>query len=686
MLGEWIKEMIEEGVQRVLELQKQPPKDERKEQAGEGRKGSPGPQAEVQIEQPARLEHGDFSTNIAMQLARVLKRSPMAIAEQICSELNAGDSPLVSKIEIAAPGFINVFINWSEWAKLTREGQEGQEGQPKLQTAGRKIVVEHTSINPNKSAHIGHLRNSCIGDTLVRMLRTAGAEVEVHNYIDDLGNQLADTVVGLLHTPVSGEYARFGDYCWDVYSGLHKQFENQPELVEERTNVLHALEEGQGNLAWVGYITAAQIVREHLEEMQAFGIGYDLLVWESSIVREGFWDAAFEQLKGTPNFIRETSGRLAGCWVLKQGEDSSPFVQGTESGVEPGNAAAEQEMTDDAYGSGFTKDKVLVRSNGILTYTAKDIAYHLWKFGLLGRQFRYSTFAEGVWSTGKQGEDKAFGNADTVINVIDHRQEYPQAMVRQSLEQMGYAEQAARLLHVSYGVVSLSRQTAGELGLDTSDGKSSYAMSGRQGIGMKISVLLDKMEQVIASSRQSPDGLPSRVIAAAAIRYYLLRYNLQTEVIFDLQQATEITGNTGVYLLYTYARSLSVLSKGAEAGAEGVSGAAQPPSHGAEEKHERYALVPDFWPDTLEPAEHALIRQIAGWPELLQAACRELAPHMLCSYAYELSSLFNNFYGACPILKAPAGQRSFRLWLTARFNETLKEVLDALGLPAPERM
>jgi arginyl-tRNA synthetase len=240
-------------------------------------------------------------------------------------------------------------------------------------------------------------------------------------------------------------------------------------------------------------------------------------------------------------------------------------------------------------------------------------------------------------------------------------------VVRQCLELMGYGKQAAQLRHVSYGVVSLSRYAAEELGLDTSDGKQAYAMSGRQGVGMKISALLDRMEQVIAQSRSGQEGLSSRSIAAAAIRYYLLRYNLQTEVVFDLRQATEISGNTGVYLLYTYSRSVSVLNKG------GIQVESAP-------------KAPAIWPSRLEEAEHAVLRQLALWPEVLQSAIQELTPAILCNYAYEMCSLFNNFYGACPIVRAEADQRDFRLWLTARFSGLLREVLDVLGLPAPERM
>lgn len=592
----------------------------------------------VVVEHPANPRNGEYSVNIAMQLAKRLRKPPLAIASEIKEKLqrHPGIFAVFGRVEAVAPGFVNLYMDWGKWAAYT----DGKQPQPPGEKP-EKVLIEHTSINPNKSAHIGHLRNSCIGDTLARMLRVAGHQVEVHNYIDDLGNQLADTLVGMRHTPADRTYSRFGDFCWDTYAGVNKAYKQNPELQHERTAVLHGLEQGTGGTAWLGLLVAERIVREHLEEMQSFGIGYDVLVWESSIVREGFWTQAFELLKTTPVFKKETEGKQAGCWVLKQAGDD----------------------VGDADNSEHQADKVLVRSNGVLTYTAKDIAYHLWKFGLLGKEFRYRKFSERLWSTHEgKARKKRIGKADAVINVIDHRQGYPQAMVKQALLALGYTRQAQSLRHVGYGVVSLSPKTAERLGVDISDGKASYPMSGRQGIGIKIAELLDRMEQVIEDKRSRRAGLSSRAIAAASIRYYLLRFHMQTEIVFDLEQATEVSGNTGVYLLYSYARACSVLDRAKHSNSEFA----------------RFAA--------LTVQESALLRQLAYWPETLEAAVAELSPNRLCAYVYELTILFNHFYAACPILKAEDTVRDDRLWLTRRFRETLREALDTLGLPAPERM
>lgn len=642
MLSQLIKNSLEQCIHKVSE--------------GLGIPGSSA--VKVALEQPANADHGDYSSNIAMQLARTLRKAPAVIAGLIITELKASGSVngLLQRIEVAPPGFINMYIDWQVWARTDFAIP---------QAGGEKVIVEHTSVNPNKSMHIGHLRNSCIGDALARILRQTGHTVEVHNYVDDLGNQLADTVVGLLNVPLEGNHVRFGDYCWDIYAEINKEYAQHPESVHKRTEILHALEQGNGNTAWIGNLVAGQIVKEHVEEMRNFGIGYDLLVWESSILKEGFWSSAFDLLSQTDVFVQESEGKLAGCWILKQSA---------------GTGAEDTQETEEEH----QKDKVLVRSNGILTYTAKDIAYHLWKFGLLDKDFAYSEFNSGLWTTGLSGGVLPFGHADKVVNVIDYRQEYPQAMVKQAFQALGYHEQAERLHHVSYGVVSLSPASAAGLGLDTSAGKSSYAMSGRQGIGIKVTELVRLMEDSIEATRSDKNGLSSRLIATAAIRYYLLRFNLGTEIVFDFKQAMEISGNTGVYLMYAYARASRVLSKGSALADSGT-------GNGGDNRISQFGESSQFgglplFPPQLEAAELALLRQLSLWQDTLYTASRELTPNTICNYAHSLAVLFSNFYSACPILKGEASSVAFRLWLTRSFTDTLGEVLDVLGLPKPERM
>ncbi|MEW9700512.1 arginine--tRNA ligase [Paenibacillus sp. SI8] len=602
---------------------------------------------QVMTERPAHQEHGDYSTNIAMLLAKILRKPPLLIAQKLQQliEEQGHVQGLFAKVTAAQPGFLNFYIDWQAWASSGLHVTQMQVKRKKP----IKVLVEHTSINPNKAAHVGHLRNSVIGDSLSRMLRQDGCQVEVHNYVDDLGNQLADTVVGMLHTHTEQPFVRFGDFCWETYAKINQAYKQHPSLLDQRSTVLHALETGDSNLAWIGSLVAERIVREQLQEMKQFGIDYDVLVWESHIVREGFWDTAFKLLQQTNLFHKVMEGKPAGCWVLRQNDEK---VEST---------------ADTADGADFQADKVLVRSNGILTYTAKDIAYHLWKFGILPNDFVYTKWEEGLWSTAPTGSKKSIGRADIVINVIDHRQHYPQSMVKLALEALGYEEQANQLKHVSYGVVSLSPETAAGLGMDISDGKSSYAMSGRQGIGIKVADLLQHMERVIDAKRSRKAGISSKSIAAAAIRYYLLKYQLQTEVVFDMQQATEVTGNSGVYLLYAYTRANSILDK-------------------ANKDPQLLGIAPQLDADQLKEPEYSLIRHMAYWPETLDNAIKQLSPSHICHYAFELASLFNHFYGSCPVLKGEQAVISHRLWITQTYREILRQALQLLGLPTPKRM
>lgn len=600
----------------------------------------------VRLEQPARPEHGDYASNVAMQLRPVLNRAPAQIAADLRDRLSR--LPYIARAEVAGPGFLNFFLDWGWWAA---EGAAAAAGQAERLRAARqetKVVVEHTSVNPNKAMHVGHLRNACIGDTIVRLLHQTGYPVEVHNYIDDTGVQVADTVVGLLNLEHRGQYRRFGDFCWDLYAKVGQTYEAIPALKEERARVLHALEEGGNPTAWVARLVAERLVRELLAELEQFSIRYDLLVWESDIVGQGFWSAAFELLRGSPLFARETSGKLAGCWVLKQAGETAEDAE---------EAAVDGE---------HVQDKVLVRSNGTLTYTAKDIAYHLWKFGLLGKDFRYQPWpgARATWTSSAEGSVRKFGRARRVFNVIDRRQEYPQAMVKLALDTLGFADAAAGLRHVGYGVVSLSPATALALGVDTSGGRTSYAMSGRQGIGVKARDLLDAMAQRIEQERTRKTGVSSRAIAAGAVRYYLLRHSLTTEIIFDMDQALDIRGNTGPYLMYAHARAAGILRK---AGLDGEPEAAAPPA-------------------SLHEAEQALMRHLADWPDTLEQAAHETNITLLTAYCYELATLFHHLYEQVPVLRATGAERDWRLWLVGAFRRTLAEGLAVLGLPAPQKM
>ncbi|HUY60629.1 MAG TPA: arginine--tRNA ligase, partial [Candidatus Dormibacteraeota bacterium] len=486
------------------------------------------------VEPSGQPEAGDLSSPVALRLARELRRPPRAIAEDLAAALRAEGLPHVAAVTVTGPGYVNLRLDDATYGPavvteaLAREGQTVLAAEP----AGRgKVVVEHTATNPNKAAHVGHLRNACIGDTVARLLRARGATVEVQNYIDDTGVQVADVLVGLRHLnlPPPGDGDPFDQYCSRVYVEICRRYELEPDLLEERRTTLRAIEAREEPLAGEARRVTGRIVEAHLRTMARLGIRYDLLTWESDILELGFWRHAFDLLQESGLLQHPDTGPLSGCWTLPLSDD--------EALADPGDDAAPAEVAA----------KVLVKSDGVATYTAKDIAYHLWKFGLLGLDFHYRLLQPGgpVTSASTPHEDgpaaASFGRAARVVNVIDQRQAAPQRMVREALRRLGHVGQARALHHLAYEVVALSPAAARTLWIDTSDGRAMYALSGRRGIDIGADALIDEAEHQVAAKAR--DRETAHLLAAAAVRYYLLRFGLNAIITFDFEEALRTTGD-----------------------------------------------------------------------------------------------------------------------------------------------
>jgi arginyl-tRNA synthetase len=625
-----------------------------------GRLGVP----DAEFNRPPKPEIGDFSTPVALKLAKAQKRKPLEIAEELAAKLREERLPHLREITVTPPGFINFRIEPQSYAgavidAVLREREEYGRGAP----TGQKVLIEHTNVNPNKAMHIGHVRNAMIGDAVVRMLRAAGRTVEACNYIDDTGVQVVDVVTGILclHEPryAGGDdfapiWAKaetgqsFDYYCWDLYTEVQGAFDADPALKAKRDEVMHAIEAGGNPIARFAKELATRIVNCHLSTMERLQVFYDLLNWESDILERGFWTAAFERLKASGAIVHETEGPNAGCWVVPFGG-----VTETKDGVK-------------------SQDKILVRSNGTVTYTGKDIAYQLWKFGLLDADFRYRLWGvqangEELWTSAPDGEPRSeFGHADEVVNVIDVRQSYAQQIVYHSLAQLGYTEQSERSHHLSYEVVSLSKAAAQELGVAVEEGgREVHAMSGRQGIGVKADDLIDLVVRKLREKSPAP-GV-AEALAAAAIRYYMLKFTLNSMIVFDFDAATQATGDSGVYLVYSYVRAANIIEK-----AGGMpTGDLHPPGEPT-------------------PAEKELARQLDAFGDSLQRAADALAPATLASYAFELAKAFTDFYeqpGQELIIHTsdPALKR-YRVALVAAFRQVMGNALAALGVPVVERV
>ena len=662
---------------------------------------------------PPKPEMGDAATPVSFALAKALKRPPNAIA----AELAAVVLPGVREIK-AAGGYLNLYLDRG------RALNDLLAGRYTPASVSGKVIVEHTNINPNKAAHVGHLRNAVLGDTLVKCLRFLGRAVEVQNYIDDTGVQVADVVVGFqrilgwdiqkVSAAVAGTLPECGGkpfdvFCWDLYARVAPWYGASEENKKARLDTLHLMEEGGNETAKMAALVAEEMVRCHLRTMDRLGIRYDVLPHESDILKIGFWQACFEKLKasGAVHKVPEDSeDKNHGCWVMAL-QESEEF----------------KGMSD--------ADKVIVRSNGTVTYIGKDMAYQLWKFGLLGRDFHYRPFDTPlyeVWRTdagtaqipdgvilasearpeslpkrdagqagmtGKSDHEASpsFGGGEAVINVIDVRQSYLQKIVKEGLRQMGHEAQADRSIHFAYEMVALATKFVRaemEKGVrfDLSEedlAKPFVEMSGRKGLGFQADLLLDRIKdralhEIEARepdlAKADPAQWESRadMLATAALRYYMVRYNRNQVVAFDLEQALAFEGDTGPYLQYACVRAEAILRKAAEQGV-----AVPDPDHAATLE----ALAPAF-----DDEGWALLSLFMRVPVQVKAAVDGLDLNIVARQFYEAAQAFHAYYHHFPVLQEPEDlKRRARLLTVALFARLLRQGLtDLLGIPVPERM
>ena len=616
--------------------------------------------AVVSVEPPKDTSFGEFALPIAFQLARPLRKAPKVIAEELKAQL-AG-LPGVATLEIAGNGYLNVRLDRAAYLALLT-GAPAAPPPP----AG-KIIVEHTNINPNKAAHIGHLRNSILGDTFVRMLRAAGESVEVQNYIDNTGVQVADVVVGFHYLEKKSlaevtqlvSQPKFDYYCWDLYARTSSYYRDHAEALAWRAETLHAIESGHGEIAELGHLVADAIVQCHLRTMARLDIAYDVLPRESEILHLKFWAAAFELLKERRAIYFENEGKNKGCWVM------------------PASAFKENPNATDE--DGAEDSKVIVRSNGTVTYVGKDIAYQLWKFGLLGKDFHYRPLENWprVWvSTSDPQPQKApaFGGARQVYNVIDSRQSYLQDVVVAGLRALGFTDQAGHSIHFSYEMVALSPRTCAELGIPISeeDAKKPYVeVSGRKGLGVKADDLIDKLiesarAEVDSRNADKPEAERLEVatqIAIGALRYFMLKFTRNTVIAFDLQEALAFTGETGPYVQYAAVRARKILAK-----LPPVDATAVPAAPLADENLWQLLLA-------TSKLDYSLERCVASGE-----------PSHLARYAFQLAQAFSGFYENYPVLHEtdPAKQK-FLIWMTDYFARQLGRTCGILGIPVPQYM
>ncbi len=641
----------------------------------------------ISAEVPPRTELGDLAFPVAFELAKQIKQqtgekqNPRFIAEQLKTALEAND--FVEKVEVAGAGYLNVFYNR---AKFLSENLTA-ETLPKLKHGHNlnapKICIEHTSVNPNKAAHIGHVRNSVLGDTFVRISRADGKRVEVQNYIDNTGVQVADVVIGFVYLEKMNlediknldaklkEAGKTFDYfCWDLYARVGQEYQTNEELKAKRSEVLHLIEAGAGEIAALADYVVLRNKQCLLKTMERLSIQYDLLPRESDILHLHFWKKAFERMQELGVIYHETTGKNAGCWLM-------PFE--AHSGTDEHDA-----------------DKILVRSNGTVTYTGKDIAYQLWKLGELGMDFYYklfSVYSDGkeVWTTTAEPQEvpktfaaqpPPFGHGEMVYNVIDSRQSYPQEVVKKGVSLIAPRKGEAASVHLSYEMVALSPAAAEELGFQISDedkSKTFIEMSGRKGLGVKADDLIDRLEaNALAEVEKRHSDLSAEEkksiahkIAVGALRYFLLKFTRNTVVVFDFKEALAFEGETGVFCQYSAVRANSIFRK---------------LDAGELEKAQETIANPQI-ANLIEDEIWSLIALASRLEEAISNAVSATEPAILAKYTFGLAKAFNLFYHNHKILAEENPSKKALLIVTADLTRrSLTAALDVLGIEVPERM
>ncbi len=646
----------------------------------------------IVLDQPPNIEMGEFAMPFPFELAKRLKKAPRKIAEEIVADIPLPDG--FEKFEVAGAGYINARLKRDVAARaLAGAGAiavADHDGEGAANVSG-KILVEHTSINPNKAAHIGHLRNAILGDTFVRLLRAAGHAVDIQNYIDNTGVQVADVVVGFVRLEKQSKAQiealiastpRFDYYCWDLYARVSRWYEQDKSALQLRLEILHAIEQGNNEIADIAELVSTTVLRRHLETMDRLDIEYDFLPRESEILRLHFWDLAFQQLKDKGVLYFETVGKNKGCWVMTRPSGSPKANVAPEAQTEAFDGEAKSGPDEDA--------KVIVRSNGTVGYVGKDIAYHLWKFGLLGRDFGYQKFFHypnnhECWISAEHGEadHPHFGGVAAIYNVIDSRQSDPQNTVIEAIRLLGYPDKAAHYTHFSYEMVALTPRCALELGYEVTpedQAKAYIEVSGRKGFGVKADDLLDAMiaaAQTEVDSRHPDLDVAERrriseQIAIGALRYFMLKFTKQSVIAFDFKEALAFEGETGPYAQYAVVRASNIFRKAEVDPGQALSADLNYSRFFGEESGTE---IWELW--LLAGKTSSVIEQCIATTEPAYAA----------KHAFQLAQQFNNFYHRHHILnEADEERKKFLLATAAVVRRELIALLGVMGITVPPVM
>jgi arginyl-tRNA synthetase len=606
--------------------------------------------AEIDVTLPPNDSYGDLASAVPIRIAKDEGKKPADVAIELASKAMelAKKTKYIGTVSPHRGGYVNFSLNHQRFiADSTRAIASGDLGAVKEK--GETVAIEHTNVNPNKALHIGHARNLVLGDSLVRVMRYMGHQVQALNYVDDSGAQVADIIVGFRFMGFSDQAppgVKFDIYCGDsVYTSVTREYEKDPSLREKQSFVLKEIEKGSGEVAEYARGIVKRILAAQLSTCWRLGATYDLLNWESQIVHSGMWETIFGSLKKMGYVKFQTEGENKGTWVIPDPETG--------------------------------EEKVVVRSDGTAVYVAKDIPYAAWKIGLIGDPFGYEVYpleqpGGTLYSTTLDGKKAKvhFGGAHLAISVIDTRQRYLQRIVAKVLDEFREGS-SRRYLHRSYEVVSLSKKTAAQLGY-TIEGDFAH-MSGRKGLYVNADVMLDRLKEKARSETRrrnlsETDAWVDEVaeaVAVSALRYELLKQDPDKMIVFDIDEALQFRGDTGPYLLYTYARARRILDK----------------AEGKPRMDDRAAAK------LTKPQESRLAKVMSMLDISAETAEDFLSPKEIARFAHELAVAFNDFYESVPVNKEEdADLRDARLALVDAASRVLAEAMGMMGIPVRDRI